>query len=433
MDSDIIIIGGGPAGLMAARTALDEGLRVILIEKKKNAAHYVKPCCSMLLLEPGYHDEFITTEDKKIEFKNTAFSVDYTGEYVDLPGSIRFSPEGHPFRIFAGNGLAAKVIDKETLLKGILKEVSSKGADIRHSTVAIIAEEIKGGVRVKVKDKSGEKDLTAKFAFVADGVTSNVVNRMGLNKERKLFTKGLALSYLMEGVNFPYEDAFAAFIGKRYTPAGQFYMVPKRMEKFGRDNKVWEVTFGVPTGMDINPKERLNAFIKEGPVKDWFGDAKILEEIGCAMSFYSPLQHPADGNIVILGDAASFQEVENQGALMCGHYASKLAASCLAGNEPNLERYNEFWQRCFEFNHPGVIEATARTYAIHTFTDEQLDYLFSLEHDFTVPGYINHCTCADVMFNGFAQHYNRIKQERPEIAAGIDRFKGAAADSLLHT
>jgi len=431
MDADIIIIGAGPAGLMAAKAASDEGLKAIIVDKKKNIPNYIKPCCSMLLLEPDYHDENLDTDNGKINFHNTGFSVEYDAEYVDLLGSMRFSPSLHPFTIKADPYPAAKVIDKEALVQKLFSQVESAGVDIRPSTQGIIAEEIKDGVSVKVRDKNGEKDLTAKFAFIADGINSNVVNRMGLNKERKLYTKGLALSFMIEGVNFPYPDAFVAFIGKKFTSAGQFYMVPKRLKKFGKDNTVWELTFGVATGMDVNPKEQLLNFKNEGPAKDWIADAKILEEIGCAMSFYSPMAKPANGRIVVLGDAASFQEVENQGALMCGYTATKLAKEFLAGERDSLDEYNEFWQRCFEFNHTGVIEATARTYAIHTFTDDQLDYLFSIEDPFTTPGWINHCTCADVMFAAFSRHLERIKGDSAELAETIKKYSTIAVDSAL--
>ena len=433
MDTDIIVIGAGPAGLMAAKAASDEGLRTIIVDKKKDIPTYNKPCCSMLLLEPDYHDENLDTADGKITFKKTGFSVDYSGEYVDLVGSMRFSPSLHPFTIKANPYPAAKVLDKEMLAKGLFSKIESAGVDIRPSTQGIIAEEIKDGVSVKVRDKNGEKDLTAQFAFIADGVSSNVVNRMGLNKDRKLYAKGLALSFMLDGVNFPYPDAFAAFIGKRYTNAGQFYMTPKRMNKFGKDKTVWELTFGVPTGMDVNPKEKLMEFKNEGPIKDWIADAKILEEIGCAMSFYAPIENPANGRIVILGDSASFQEVENQGALMCGYTAVKLVKEFLGGERDSLDEYNEFWKRCFEFNHPGVVEATARTYAIHTFNDEQLDYLFSLEEQFTTPGWINHCTCADVMFAAFSRHLERIKGDSPELAETIKKYSTIAVDSALNT
>lgn len=41
---DLIVIGGGPAGLSAAKTAAEDGLRVLLIERKKNITEINRPC-----------------------------------------------------------------------------------------------------------------------------------------------------------------------------------------------------------------------------------------------------------------------------------------------------------------------------------------------------------------------------------------------------
>jgi len=35
MKYDVIVVGGGPGGLMAAKTAAQDGLKVLLIERKK--------------------------------------------------------------------------------------------------------------------------------------------------------------------------------------------------------------------------------------------------------------------------------------------------------------------------------------------------------------------------------------------------------------
>ena len=44
---DVIVVGGGPAGLMAAKTAAEDGLKVVLIERKKNITDINRACLQL--------------------------------------------------------------------------------------------------------------------------------------------------------------------------------------------------------------------------------------------------------------------------------------------------------------------------------------------------------------------------------------------------
>ncbi len=41
MKYDLIVVGGGPGGLVAAKTAAEDGLKVVLIERKKDIAELI--------------------------------------------------------------------------------------------------------------------------------------------------------------------------------------------------------------------------------------------------------------------------------------------------------------------------------------------------------------------------------------------------------
>jgi digeranylgeranylglycerophospholipid reductase len=42
MKYDLIVIGGGPAGLIAAKTAAEDGLSVVLIERKREGQNFTR-------------------------------------------------------------------------------------------------------------------------------------------------------------------------------------------------------------------------------------------------------------------------------------------------------------------------------------------------------------------------------------------------------
>jgi len=51
MKYDVIVVGGGPGGLMAAKTAAENGLKVLLIERKKELARINRACLQIFYLK----------------------------------------------------------------------------------------------------------------------------------------------------------------------------------------------------------------------------------------------------------------------------------------------------------------------------------------------------------------------------------------------
>ncbi len=134
---DIIVVGGGPAGLTAAMTAASEGFSVILVDTKLNITRQTRPCCSMWILEPGFHNEAWTFKDEKIYFHRNDFSIPYSGETVDLQRSVRISSQGKTMVMGKRLMPIAKVIDKHNLLSGLMEETEKAGVQIRKKTTCL--------------------------------------------------------------------------------------------------------------------------------------------------------------------------------------------------------------------------------------------------------------------------------------------------------
>ena len=47
---DIAVIGGGPGGLTAAKTAAEKGLKVMLVEAKKDITKITRTCAQIFYL-----------------------------------------------------------------------------------------------------------------------------------------------------------------------------------------------------------------------------------------------------------------------------------------------------------------------------------------------------------------------------------------------
>ncbi|MEE8618947.1 MAG: FAD-dependent oxidoreductase [Dehalococcoidales bacterium] len=84
MKYDLIVAGGGPGGLMAAKTAAEDGLKVILVERRKDFADFRRACLQLGYLKwicpDGYLEPFkIEIDDTKYKFvwPKLGISLDY--------------------------------------------------------------------------------------------------------------------------------------------------------------------------------------------------------------------------------------------------------------------------------------------------------------------------------------------------------------------
>ena len=84
---DVVVVGAGPAGLMAAKTAAENGLKVALIDRKSNIAEIRRCCATMFAVESDYYfgeRMYFCEKTKRLVFPVNGFSVNYTGPYKNF-------------------------------------------------------------------------------------------------------------------------------------------------------------------------------------------------------------------------------------------------------------------------------------------------------------------------------------------------------------
>ncbi|RMF96890.1 MAG: NAD(P)/FAD-dependent oxidoreductase [Candidatus Schekmanbacteria bacterium] len=418
---DLIIIGAGPSGLMAAATSSKLGLTSYLIEKKSKIDTYKRSCCSMILTEPGMHGEYLAFENDRICFLKNDFSVKYTGAYTDLWQSIRISPSGNTLRLGRKAFPVAKVINKAQLLRNLLDEIDESLVEILTSTVAGNLEEEDDGVIVSVVEKGRRFKLRAKLCLVCDGVNSHIVDILGLNRNRKHFFTSKVVSYVLDKTKIPYPNSWITFMGRSASPTGAIYMLPKPI---GEDGKIlYEISQGLPLIGEKNysAKALLDNFIENSHFSEWFEDAEIIDVHGTTHIMRSPIRKPFLKRTIFVGDSAAFMEVDNQGALMCGFNAAKAAQKELEG-EKGFDEYYQFWNTHFEFNDESLLSPIIKGFGFSAFSDDEIDYLFSLTQDTLYSGYVNHFTVGRVILNIFLEKLPQIEKEKPEIAKKLKSF-----------
>jgi len=409
---DIIVVGAGPAGLMAAKTAAEKNLNVALIERRKDVTKWTRADCMMFYgLEGDFLKEDLKVEVGKVIFPRNGFEVKYSGGLYPLYNWRTLSPGGHRIDFSSEQPIAA-VFDKGILLRDLVHEVEKLGVTLFTGTPGIKAENTKKGAKVLIKSKGKDSWLEAKKVIAADGVNSQITESIGLNKERPPMGTFKVVQYIMEGVENPYPNSWVQFYGKSISPfAPPHFLQTVHGESLHK--------LGAIRPAPGNPEKDLNIIMKKSLFSKWFTKVKVIYKMAVTVKPMMPLVKPLLGNVISIGDAAAFVEVENQGALMCGYHAAHALLKELEGKD-GITDYINWWQQSFEFNNPEI-HRVAQGFAINPYyEDEEIDYLFNLVAGENFAGTINQYKIPKMLWDSIFQRRERIQKEKPELFQKIE-------------
>ena len=432
---DLIVVGGGPAGLMAAKTAAEDGLNVLLIERKKNITEINRACAQNFYIHkmnalPGsesesgkpYGDGYINPVSLEIEaekarfhFHVPGFSLDYTGPLRPYLNWINISPSGYQINTYKNNDRPWSCFyHKETFVAQLLASAEKAGAEVWSEATGLAVENTRDGVKVRINKKSGEETLEARAAIAADGLPSKIVENLGLNKNR-MVTGSAQLSYvqyILEGVETEFPDSsWLVWNIPSINPTG-FPGVGAGCMGMWVDNMNM---LGTLTVGDVSPGKVLDNFMKHPRWAGMFRRARIVkkEAFGINGKLYGPIKEPVAGNVVVVGDAAAPIETWIQGAIACSYQAVKAIEKELNGQKGYPE-YIAWWQKAFAFNTPYYLERVSKGFTAPLsmiVNDEEMDYIFSLFEG--RPG------IPEMMI---ARNLEQIKGERPELGERLAKM-----------
>lgn len=422
MNYDVAIIGAGPAGLMAAKTAAEEGLRAVVIEKKKDVGQVTRACCEQLIMDENFQGETIRMSQGKILFMKNGFSVDYIGPTHDVVDKYFVSPGGHAIH-FAYHDKRPIVIkiDKGLLLKDLWMQCEKLGVAFYRSSLVSHFDRQISRVRLIVTSGNTQQTVNAQKLIIADGVNSGTAARLGMNTGRTYFATGLCVIYFMKGVEDFEQGALKTYFGRAYGG-----LAPLTMGTSLNGVNVYLVVIGNKS----NPPEKLfSAITTKGMLAPMFRNATVVKRLGCAAKAQTSMKIPWQGNVLVIGDAAAYVEVETQGALTCGFRAAHAVIRELTG-EHGFEQYTKWWQESFEFNGDDYLQVAHGFALVPTYTDDELDYLFSLIEHEVLEGTYNQYKSPRLMWGAIMKHRARIEVERPDLYAKTINKRMTLGDML---
>ena len=411
--ADLIVIGGGPGGLMAAKTAAEQGLSVELLEMKKDIPRINRTCAQIFYLSHiGGGQAYIkpirlemeTGGKSQIVFPDINLTVNYEGMLRACYEWRNLSPDGHCVYT-ARDKLWGFVFDKEVLLKSLLDDVVNGGVTIHHQTRGIHVKNSDSSVEVEIKNAKGEETtIKARHAIVANGVNSRIVENMGLNKTRKTIGTTLSLlGYIMEGVECPYPaTSWISFAYPSISPYINIWMGPMA-------DGTWQL--GTTAKTPDSPLDMMNRFLSDSNFASWYKNATIVKKTACSITPRFPITEPIIGNTIIIGDAAAPAETWVQGAMASAYQAVR------AIGDGNMNNYIDWWKESFEFNTPDYFKQLARYPALNMFfSDNELNYLYGLIDNQLVSS----------ISDELLKHIDAIMRDKPEIHAKLKKIQGVS-------
>ena len=409
---DLVIVGGGPAGLMAARTAGENGLKTALLERKTDITKVRRVDGSVLSPVNEYTFGEILTfspKAKRIGFPVSGFSVRYDGPYQNMFGFVVHSPGGKTFAFGDREKLKMEpernrkgiAIDKELLLNGLLEDVKATGVDIFPGTNVTGIEKRESGV---VVTGNGEQ-FEGSFVIAADGVNSRLAQLTGINKERTFYGTHVQRLWYLEDIEIPEIEGIDFII----TMYGTFYVV----------STCYKGHYHVGT-TSYYAQEDLNASLTKLVYEDevyspWFKGVKKAGECSCVINLLSPMKEPFKDNVLFVGDATWVMEATNAAAILFGWKAANaVTLAILDGkiNKEGISSYLDWWEKtCYE---PYGRTEFKPIHPSDFLTSDDMDYLVSLIKEPLLPT-MDFFKLFGTIGNAFGELFPVIQEERPDI------------------
>ena len=430
---DLVIVGAGPAGLMAAKVAAENGLSVVLLERKKNITAIDRSCATMFAIEDDYlfgERMYFNSKQGRLVFPISGFSVKYDGPHKNFYGQMLYAPDGktcikignYEENLKNGdNGRLSAVYDKETLLKGMLKDVEERGAEI---VPGMNVNGIKKNLETLLVTTSCGNIFEGTFVIAADGLNSRIANILELNKKRVFYGTVKTISYEVEGVSMPapFTYKMTNIFEKKYGIPLTYGIVPKALG----DDTFW-LFIGGPADERINYEDELHKFMENSPFSSWFKKAQLGERQSAILNFWSPIEDPFCDNVLIIGDAAWSIEAEITGSIMCGWKAANSVTVALRDgklDKEGVKTYLTWWKESFlQYDYRGYLRSLAMLYVL---SEEDVSYVYGLL-DKPLPCTLNPHKLQELMNAAIFEQLPTIQAERPEV---IEKFQKIATDPL---
>ncbi|MBP2030964.1 digeranylgeranylglycerophospholipid reductase [Methanohalophilus levihalophilus] len=298
---DMVVVGAGPGGSMTAKYAAEQGLGVLLIEKRQEIGDPIR--CAEGVAK--------VTLKKHIEPDPKWICADVTGSRIFSPDMTMVEMNEE-----MSGGEVGYVLERKVFDRALADASAIAGADVMVKTRAtglIIENDTVCGV--KVMHLGEEKNIRCKIVIGADGMESKVGRWAGINTACKPSDIETCAQFLI--TNADIDQNFCYFyLGKEVAPGGYVWAFPK-------GNGTANLGIGI-LGSRSGKKKAID-YLNEFKEKH-FPESRIIEMVYGGVPVSGPIERTIANGLMLVGDAARQSDPITGGGIINAMDAGKIAA-----------------------------------------------------------------------------------------------------------
>jgi geranylgeranyl reductase family protein len=359
-ETDVLVIGGGPAGVISGLTSAKLGCKVILIDAKSYSEIGHKTCGDAINLGPLN----LLEQELNIDKPHGEEIAEEVKQLLIKTNKIEFA--------FIGGGY---VLNRHPYGQRLLREAEKYGVEVRPETKALKAIVDSTGVKGAIVRKKGEKqqyNIQAKITIDCSGrnyqIRKTIPNEFFPYLEKTMLKRDVAASYreiIKLKEDHPYHNQIFLIYDSDIPEPGYFWIFSKGPKRLNIGIG-WYLDMSVDHGMKDLFWDVLHKYYPPGTYE-------VEEKGGYTIPARYPLMNAVATGFLAVGDAAfhvnPFSAEGHGPALAAGFYAGRVAAEAIKTNdisENQLWAYNVAVMNDFGLSHTTLQMFTEALRAVKT-------------------------------------------------------------------
>lgn len=306
---DVIVIGGGPSGSSFARVAAQNGMNVLIIDKRKEIGVPVR--CG-----EGLGQREIIAQD--LDLPKQTYSTEVVGAKVVAPNGKGI--------VWKDQDTLGWVLERKFFDKWLCELAVDKGVHVRtytHAKDFVIENEKIVGVIVSHGGRE-DYEIRAPLIVSAEGMEALMAKKAGFKTTHVLYDVDTCYEYEMKP--YDHENLIELYFGNEIAERGYAWVFPKADKKanvgIGIGAHIMNGNKNGTKGAD--PKILLDKFIENN---EQLKDASKLLDFGGVISVGAPIDEFVKDNIMVIGTGAKQVDPIHGGGIAMAMEAGILAAN----------------------------------------------------------------------------------------------------------